>query len=83
MCNLVALGGLFQTEAEARDACMRSPRLLHSHSWGRLVRLKAAVLAGGGSLADVRCALRARHSADAVLCGCLLRSGFGCACHGC
>jgi hypothetical protein len=79
MRNLVALGGLFETETEACEACLRSPRLLRSHSWGRLVSLKAAVLAGGGAPADVRTAVQMAWSAQDVLSACLLRKRFGCA----
>jgi hypothetical protein len=75
--NLVALGGLFESEGEAREACMRSPRLVRGHSWGRLVRLKAAVLAGGGALADVQTALQSSFSAQDVLSAHLLQ-GRGC-----
>jgi hypothetical protein len=74
----VALGGLFKSEAEAREACMQSPRLLMGHSWGRLVRLKAAALAGGGSMADVHWAVQERWSAVAVLDANLLKYRFGC-----
>jgi hypothetical protein len=78
MHNLVALGGLFGSEAEAREACMCSPRLLLGHSWGRLVRLKAAVLEGSGSLADVQWALRHRFSVEDLLDASLLKYRFGC-----
>jgi hypothetical protein len=81
MRNLMALGGLFESEADAREACMRGPRLLCGHSWGRLVGLKAAVLAGGGSLADLRWAVQSRRSAEVVLDAGLLKYRFGCVIH--
>jgi hypothetical protein len=79
MSKLVALGGLFQSKAEAHEACMRSPRLLLGHSWGRLVRLKAAALAGGGSMADMHSIVQTRNPVVAVLDASLLKYRFGCA----
>ena len=77
--NLV-VAGLVADGAEARRACMQDSRFLHIHSLRWLLERKAAVLAAGGTMDDVRSVCCATYTMQRVLEGLLFwqRARYAC-----